>query len=132
MNSSNSASPAGSNPDSDSEVATAIPAAAEARRVGRLGLITLVIGFGGFLLWAGLAPLDEGVPGHGVVAIDTKRKPVQHLTGGIVKEVLVGEGTVVHEGQLLVRLDEAVAQRPARRTIVPRIWLKRMMSSLRE
>ncbi len=110
MNSSNSASPAGSSPDSDSEVATAIPAAAEARRVGRLGLITLVIGFGGFLLWAGLAPLDEGVPGHGVVAIDTKRKPVQHLTGGIVKEVLVGEGTVVHEGQLLVRLDEAVAR----------------------
>jgi protease secretion system membrane fusion protein len=44
------------------------------------------------------------------VAIDTKRKAVQHLSGGIVKEVLVGEGDEVKEGQLLIRLDEAVAR----------------------
>lgn len=62
------------------------------------------------MLWAGLAPLDEGVPGQGVVAIDTKRKSVQHLSGGIVKEVLVREGDEVKEGQLLIRLDEAVAR----------------------
>ena len=85
-------------------------AATEAKRAGRIGLWALAIGFGGFLLWAGLAPLDEGVPGQGVVAIDTKRKAVQHLSGGIVKEVLVGEGDEVKEGQLLIRLDEAVAR----------------------
>ena len=84
--------------------------ATDARRVGRVGLWALAIGFGGFLLWAGLAPLDEGVPGQGLVAIDTKRKAVQHLSGGIVKEVRVREGDVVKEGQLLVRLDEAVAR----------------------
>ena len=87
-----------------------MPAAAEARRAGRIGLWALVIGFGGFLLWAGLAPLDEGVPAQGMVAIDTKRKAVQHLSGGIVKEVLVREGEEVKEGQLLIRLDEAVAR----------------------
>ena len=75
-----------------------------------IGLWALGIGFGGFLLWAGLAPLDEGVPGQGTVAIDTKRKTVQHLTGGLVKEILVGEGDHVKEGQLLMRLDEAVAR----------------------
>jgi protease secretion system membrane fusion protein len=45
-----------------------------------------------------------------MVSIDTKKKTVQHLTGGLVKEVLVGEGDHVKEGQLLVRLDEAVAR----------------------
>lgn len=76
----------------------------------RIGLWSLALGFVGLLLWAGFAPLDEGVPGHGMVAIDTKRKPVQHLTGGLVKEVLVGEGSHVKEGQLLIRLDEAAAR----------------------
>ncbi|MBK7004792.1 MAG: HlyD family type I secretion periplasmic adaptor subunit [Burkholderiales bacterium] len=79
-------------------------------RAARIGLWALGIGFGGFLLWAGLAPLDEGVPSAGMVAIDTKRKPVQHLTGGLVKEVAVKEGDLVKEGQLLVRLDEAAVR----------------------
>lgn len=79
-------------------------------RTARFGLWVLAIGFGGFLLWAGLAPLDEGVPAQGAVAIDTKRKTVQHLSGGIVKEVLVGEGDAVKEGQVLMRLDEAMAR----------------------
>jgi protease secretion system membrane fusion protein len=76
----------------------------------RIGLWALALGFGGFLLWAGLAPLDEGVPGQGMIAIDTKRKSVQHLSGGLVKEVLVGEGSIVTEGQVLLRLDEAVTR----------------------
>jgi protease secretion system membrane fusion protein len=79
-------------------------------RPTRIGLWALVLGFGGFLIWAGFAPLDEGVPGVGMVAIDTKRKAVQHLSGGIVKEVLVGEGDQVKEGQLLIRLDEATVR----------------------
>ena len=79
-------------------------------RAARIGLWTLGVGFGGFLLWAALAPLDEGVPSHGMVTIDTKSKPVQHLTGGIVKQVMVREGDVVKEGQTLLELDEAVAR----------------------
>jgi protease secretion system membrane fusion protein len=79
-------------------------------RPARIGLWALGIGFGGFLLWAGFAPLDEGVPGQGMISIDTKKKTVQHLTGGLVKEVLIGEGDHVKEGQLLVRLDEAAAR----------------------
>lgn len=43
------------------------------------------------------------------MSIDTKRKAVQHLTGGIVKEVLVREGDLVQEGQVLLRLDDAQA-----------------------
>lgn len=76
-------------------------------RVARIGLWVLGIGFGGFLLWAALAPLDEGVPTTGIVSIDTKRKPVQHLVGGTVKEVLVREGQLVEADQPLVRLSDA-------------------------
>jgi len=42
--------------------------------------------------------------------LDTKRKTVQHLSGGIVKEVLVQEGQQVKEGEPLLRLDGAVAK----------------------
>lgn len=77
---------------------------------GRWGLWALGLGFGGFLIWATLAPLDEGVPGQGTVALDTKRKAVQHLTGGIIEKVLVREGDEVKQGQLLVTLDAATAR----------------------
>jgi protease secretion system membrane fusion protein len=85
-------------------------ASSDTRAVARTGLLVLTLGFGGFLLWAGLAPLDEGVPTMGMVTLDSKRKTVQHLSGGIVKEVLVQEGQQVKEGQPLLRLDGAVAK----------------------
>ena len=82
----------------------------DTRRAARIGLWALGVGFGGFLLWAAFAPLDEGVPSHGSVVVDTKRKAVQHLTGGIIKQVLVKEGDLVKEGQPVLLLDEAVAK----------------------
>lgn len=82
----------------------------DAGRAARIGVWALGLGFGGFLLWAALAPLDEGVPSPAAVSIDTKRKAVQHLSGGIVKQVLVKEGTLVKEGQPVILLDEAVAR----------------------
>jgi protease secretion system membrane fusion protein len=85
-------------------------ASGDTRAVARMGMWVLGLGFGGFLLWAGFAPLDEGVPTQGVVTLDTKRKTVQHLSGGIVKEVLVQEGQQVKEGEALLRLDGAVAK----------------------
>ena len=85
-------------------------ASSDTRAVARTGMLVLTLGFGGFLLWAGLAPLDEGVPTQGMVTLDTKRKTVQHLSGGLVKEVLVQEGQQVKEGQPLLRLDGAVAK----------------------
>ena len=79
-------------------------------RAARIGLWALGLGFGGFLLWAAFAPLDEGVPSQGMVALDTKRKVVQHLSGGIVRQVLVHEGETVQQGQPLVMLDDATTR----------------------
>lgn len=93
-----------------SNVTDVIAKPASQSHPGRIGLWAMVLGLGGFLFWAGLAPLDEGVPGQGMVTIDTKSKAVQHLSGGIIKEVLVKEGELVKEGQLLIRLDAGVAR----------------------
>jgi protease secretion system membrane fusion protein len=82
----------------------------DTRSPARLGFRVLAIGFGGFLLWAALAPLDEGVPTSGLVTIDTKRKAVQHLTGGIVQSVYVKEGQIVNEGDPLMEIDPSNTQ----------------------
>ena len=97
-------------PDQPTQPAASGQPPSDAGRAARIGLWTLGLGFGGFLLWAALAPLDEGVPSPAAVSIDTKRKAVQHLSGGIVKQMLVKEGQLVQEGQILVQLDEAVAR----------------------
>lgn len=76
----------------------------------RWGIYVLFIGFGSFMLWAAFAPLDEGVPTQGSVSIDTKRKVVQHQTGGIVREVHVKEGQMVQVGQVLLTLDDSAVK----------------------
>ena len=50
------------------------------------------------------------MPSQSVVSIDTNRKVVQHLSGGIVREVFVHEGEIVKAGQPLMALDDATAK----------------------
>ena len=80
------------------------------RSVIRWGMLLLIVGFGGFIAWAMLAPLDEGVPAQGTVTVDTKRKTVQNLAGGIVREILVREAQIVKAGDVLMRLDDTTAK----------------------
>ena len=96
--------------DVDVESASGESLSGDTRRLVRLGLWAIGAGFGGFLIWAAFAPLDEGVPTSGMVSVDTKRKAVQHLQGGIVREVLVREGQTVDTNQVVIRLDDAVAR----------------------
>ena len=76
--------------------------------VGRAALICL-IGLGGFLAWAGLAPLAEGVPGAGQVVVENDRQVVQHLEGGIIEELLVRDGDRVEVGEALLTLQETAS-----------------------
>ena len=77
------------------------------RRLVRLGMTILGAGLGGFLLWAGLAPLDEGVPAPAVIAVDTQRKTIQHQGGGTISKVFVKEAQAVKAGDVLIQLDDA-------------------------
>ncbi|HNU10605.1 MAG TPA: HlyD family type I secretion periplasmic adaptor subunit [Rubrivivax sp.] len=89
------------------ETITDLEARADTRSVMRLGFWVLVVGFGLFLAWAIWAPLDEGVSAPATVSFETRRKVVQHMSGGIVKSVQVKEGQMVSEGELLMVLDDA-------------------------
>jgi HlyD family secretion protein len=60
--------------------------------------------------WAAVAKIDRAVSAPGVVAIDTNRKTVQHLEGGIVREILVKEGGAVAQGAILFRLENVQAK----------------------
>lgn len=79
-------------------------------RAARWGAWVLALGLALIGLWAAFAPLDEGVPAQGLVSLDTRRTTVQHISGGIVRQVLVREGDVVAADQILIQLDDAAAR----------------------
>jgi epimerase transport system membrane fusion protein len=73
----------------------------------RRGLANIVVFFGVFGGWAAMSPLDGAIVGEGVVTVDGNRKSVEHLEGGIVKEIRVKEGDHVDVGDILVVLDDS-------------------------
>lgn len=80
------------------------------KQLQRWASLSLVGGLVAFIVWAALAPLDEGVPSPASVAIDTKRKTIQHQQGGIIREVLVREGDQVKDDQVLLRLEDGAVR----------------------
>ncbi|MBV1692931.1 MAG: HlyD family type I secretion periplasmic adaptor subunit [Hyphomicrobiales bacterium] len=83
-------------------------------------LLASVVGFGG---WAATAPIDSAVIAPGVFVATGQNKIVQHLEGGIIREILVREGEVVSEGQTLVRLEETQPRADLRRLQLRRVLL---------
>lgn len=75
-----------------------------------VGMWVIVLVFGVFGLWSVLAPLKSAAIANGQVVLDTNRKTIQHLEGGIIAEIFVREGQMVKEGDPLVRLDETAAK----------------------
>lgn len=75
-----------------------------------IGLALMFLLFGVVGLWAAVVPLDAGAIAPGRVISESNRKEIQHLEGGIIKEILVKDGDVVKAGQPLVRLDSTNAK----------------------
>ncbi len=75
--------------------------------VGLAMIVTLVGCIGG---WAATSQLAGAVIAAGTVIVESVDKKVQHPTGGVVKEILVHDGSAVEEGQVLVRLDDTVTR----------------------
>ncbi|WP_233968789.1 HlyD family type I secretion periplasmic adaptor subunit [Pectobacterium polaris] len=59
-----------------------------------------------FILWAGLANIDEVTRGDGKAIPSSRLQKIQNLEGGIITEVFIREGQVVNAGDPLLRLDD--------------------------
>ncbi|MDE1567640.1 HlyD family type I secretion periplasmic adaptor subunit [Aquabacter sp. P-9] len=55
--------------------------------------------------WSAIARIDGAVTASSIVAVSSNRKEIQHLEGGIVREILVRDGSIVNKGDVLLRLD---------------------------
>jgi HlyD family secretion protein len=74
-------------------------------------MLWLLIGFlAGVALWAVFGRLDIVAVADGKLVPSSYLKIVQPAEQGIVKEILVREGEKVAEGQVLIRMDAALAQ----------------------
>jgi HlyD family secretion protein/epimerase transport system membrane fusion protein len=73
-------------------------------------MLIIIVAFGGFGAWASLASLDSAAIAPGVVVVESDRKSVQHLEGGLVKEILVRDGDRVEKDDVLIRLEDTHAR----------------------
>lgn len=80
----------------------------DAGRFTRLGWIVAGLVFGGLVLWSIVAPINSAVIAPGQLSVETNRKTIQHLEGGVIAKIHVKEGQPVKAGDLLIELDDTV------------------------
>ena len=83
---------------------------ADFRAPARLAYGLVLVAFGGLGAWAAYAPLDSAAIAPGQIEVESRRKVIQHLEGGIIKDILVKEAERVKEGQVLFRLEPIQAR----------------------
>jgi len=83
---------------------------ADYRVLARAGFALILMAFGVCGFWAAWAPLDSAAVAQGQIEVDSRRKPIQHLEGGITKEILVKEAQVVQKDDVLFRLEPTQAR----------------------
>lgn len=92
----------------DGEVSESVPTNDKGYR--KLGFAVLLLAFGGFGTWAATASLAVAVVAPGDVSMESFKRTVQHLEGGIVEKLLVADGDHVEAGDQLVILSDTKAR----------------------
>jgi adhesin transport system membrane fusion protein len=75
-------------------------------RTARILLASVIALMAAGLTWAHFAELDEVKRGNGRVVPSRQTQLLQSLEGGIVREILVHEGAIVKQGQILMKIDD--------------------------
>jgi HlyD family secretion protein/epimerase transport system membrane fusion protein len=68
------------------------------------GIKNLIIFLLILLCFAIFLPIDQASIAQGIVVLDLKRKSIQHRDGGIIEKILVNEGQIVNENDILVTI----------------------------
>jgi HlyD family secretion protein len=110
------------NPDDavpEAELEAAMPAPS-LRRIALASTVSLVVGLGGLVAWAAATPIERAVVASGTLVAEGRRKTIQLLEPGLLRELLVREGETVAAGQPLLRLDVTQADAAANQARVQR------------
>ena len=106
------------------------------RRHALAGLLLMTVAFGGFGYWSFTAPLSAAVIAQGSFVATGRNKVVQHLEGGIIKNIYVREGETVQAGDPILSLDQTSAETNERELYLREMRLQatseRLMAEYRE
>lgn len=105
-----------------------VPRSSRAATIGGVVIVALtVMGFG---VWGNTAPISGAVIATGVFVTTGQNKTIQHLEGGVIRQILVREGDVVTPGQLLVQLDDTSSKAELRRHLLKQMRLEAIEARL--
>lgn len=79
-------------------------------QIAPLLLLTISLTFIILIIWAAFSEIDEITRGEGTIIPSTKLQVVDHLEGGIIQSIHVNEGDIVEKNQLLLNIDNTIAQ----------------------
>jgi membrane fusion protein, adhesin transport system len=79
-------------------------------RFSRRTMQFLVLLAAGVVLWAAAAPIRELSLARGQLVPVSQIRPIQHLEGGVVEQILVEQGQLVEKDQPLMRLQEVMSE----------------------
>jgi HlyD family secretion protein len=85
---------------------------------GNLLVCCFLLGLG---TWSTFAPLESAAIAFGTVESESSRKTVQHLEGGIIRQILVADGDIVRAGQTLISLEDTKANAEVR-SLKGQLW----------
>ncbi|HKK84937.1 MAG TPA: HlyD family type I secretion periplasmic adaptor subunit [Roseovarius sp.] len=94
------------------------------------GLLIMILAIGGFGAWSFRAPLAAAVITQGSFVATGNNQIVQHLEGGLIREILVSEGDFVKAGEAIMHLDETAAQAKMRELFLRRARLEILIARL--
>lgn len=80
--------------------------AGEPRHIIAVGVVVILVFCLGFLAWLAWVPVAGAIAAPGVLKVVEHRRPIQHLSGGVIRQVLVKNGDQVKAGQSLVVFDD--------------------------